>query len=116
MRAKGLLLTAVGHGGQLRIICQLQLHAECQPRHCLVPCLQCSVYSCRLSGPQGLVEPLTIIDDPADWRSQDLKPEDYTYRLTETEVAEIIAATDSILARGVKDEEDIKKVCWGCHS
>ncbi len=42
--------------------------------------------------------------------SQDLKPEDYTYHLTEADVAETIAAADAILARGVKDEEDIKKV------
>lgn len=41
---------------------------------------------------------------------QDLKPEEYTYTLTDAEVAEIIAGTDAILARGVKDEEDIKKV------
>ena len=27
----------------------------------------------RRSGPQGKVEPLTIIDDPADWRAADLK-------------------------------------------
>ena len=31
--------------------------------------LQCR----RRSGPQGKVEPLTIIDDPADWRAADLK-------------------------------------------
>lgn len=41
---------------------------------------------------------------------QDLKPEDYTYHLSESDLAEIIAGTDAILARGVKDEEDIKKV------
>lgn len=41
---------------------------------------------------------------------QDLNPEDYTYQLSPEEVAEIIAGTDAILARGVKDEEDIKKV------
>jgi hypothetical protein len=120
------------------------------------------------------VEPLTIIDDPADWKAkvregkrsvtrnhmgqyngckparfvhidtpatkqqptpmrrfwwpgkhtllhqhdgnatsftlQDLRPEDYTYPLSPSEVAEIISGTDQILAKGVKDEEDIKKV------
>lgn len=45
---------------------------------------------------------------------QDLKPEEYTYTLTDAEVAEIIAGTDAILARGVKDEEDIKKVSSSC--
>lgn len=35
--------------------------------------------------------------------------------LSEAEVAELIAATDAILATGVKDEEDVKKVLgrWG---
>lgn len=46
---------------------------------------------------------------------QDLKPEDYTYQLTPEEVAEIIAGTEAILAKGVKDEEDIKKVRAGWH-
>jgi hypothetical protein len=41
---------------------------------------------------------------------QDLSPEEYTYQLSPAEVSEIIAGTDAILARGVKDEEDIKKV------
>jgi N-acetylmuramic acid 6-phosphate (MurNAc-6-P) etherase len=41
---------------------------------------------------------------------QDLRPGDYTYTLTAEDVAEIIAGTDAILAGGVKDEEDIKKV------
>lgn len=46
---------------------------------------------------------------------QDLKPEDYTYQLRPEEVAEIIAGTDAILARGVKEEEDIKQVRAGWH-
>lgn len=50
---------------------------------------------------------------PSTPPSQDLKPEDYTYELSKEEVAEIIAGTDAILARGVKDEEDIKKVGVG---
>ncbi|WIA42630.1 hypothetical protein OEZ86_008603 [Tetradesmus obliquus] len=62
------------------------------------------------SGPQGKVVPLTIIDDPADWRASELKPADYTYHLSPAEVAELIAATEAILARSVKDEEDIKKL------
>lgn len=41
---------------------------------------------------------------------QDLKPEDYTYQLTQSDLAEIIAGTDAILAKGVNNEEDIKKV------
>ncbi len=41
---------------------------------------------------------------------QDLVPSDYTYVLSPAEVSEVIAGTDAILARGVKDEENIKKV------
>ena len=26
---------------------------------------------CRHSGPQGKVEPLTVVDDPADWKATD---------------------------------------------
>lgn len=78
----------------------------------LTPALPCCLLhtTCRHSGPQGKVVPLTIIDDPADWRASELKPADYTYHLSPAEVAELIAATEAILARGVKDEEDIKKV------
>ena len=41
----------------------------------------------RHSGPQGNVEPLTIIDDPADWKASDWegREDEYTYRFT-TEV------------------------------
>lgn len=39
---------------------------------------------CRHSGPQGKVEPLTIIDDPADWKSSDWagREDDYTYHFS----------------------------------
>jgi hypothetical protein len=38
----------------------------------------------RHSGPQGKVVPLTIIDDPADWKASEWtgREEDYTYRFT----------------------------------
>jgi hypothetical protein len=44
---------------------------------------------------------------------QDLRAEDYTYTLSPVEVSEIIAGTDALLARGIQDEEDIKKVGRG---
>ncbi len=39
---------------------------------------------CRHSGPQGKAEPLTIIDDPADWKASDWegRESEYTYRFT----------------------------------
>ena len=38
----------------------------------------------RHSGPQGKVKPLTIVDDPADWKASDWegREEEYTYRFT----------------------------------
>jgi hypothetical protein len=44
---------------------------------------------------------------------QDLVAADYTYTLSVEEVSEIIAGTDALLARGIKEEEDIKKVWRG---
>jgi hypothetical protein len=58
-------------------------------------------------------EPLPLLRLPPPQPLQDLSPESYTYQLSPAEVAEIIAGTDAILARGVKDEEDIKKVGGG---
>ncbi len=52
-----------------------------------VTCLQFHVSNLRRrhSGPQGKVEPLTIIDDPADWVSSDWagREDDYTYSFSE---------------------------------
>lgn len=45
---------------------------------------------------------------------QDVTLEDFTYRLSESDVSEIIAATDAILAKGVKVEEEIRKVSTHC--
>ena len=67
---------------------------------------------CRHSGPQGKVTPLTIIDDPSDWTAESLagKEADYTYKLTQSDVQEIIASTDKIKARISPTEEAVKKV------
>lgn len=56
--------------------------------------------------------PLTIIDDPADWKAADLvgREAEYWYTFSQEDVAEIIAATEAILARGVSTEDDIKAV------
>lgn len=48
---------------------------------------------CRHSGPQGKVEPLTIIDDPAGWTANDYPNlDEHIYRLTEADVEELDAA------------------------
>ena len=55
------------------------------------PCSKQSVLCCRHSGPQGKVEPLTIIDDPADWKASDWegRESEYIYRFT-TEVCHLM--------------------------
>ena len=67
---------------------------------------------CRRSGPQGSVQPFTIIDSPADWTSASLKGREaeYTLALSAADTAELIRAVDAIKARGVSSEEDIKRV------
>lgn len=66
----------------------------------------------RHSGPQGKVVPHTIVDDPSDWTAESLagKESEYTYKLTDADVKEIIAATDKIKARIPATEEAVRKV------
>eukprot|EP00884_Botryococcus_braunii_P012117 jgi/Botrbrau1/20906/Bobra.0135s0037.1 len=47
----------------------------------------------RHSGPQGQVEPFTIIDDPSAWYAEQYQdPESYTYRFSSAEIAELESA------------------------
>ncbi|DBB18065.1 hypothetical protein WJX82_011687 [Trebouxia sp. C0006] len=66
----------------------------------------------RVSGPQGKVEPLTIIDDPADWKAADFQGREdaYTYQLTTQDVAELTAAVAKVKSTGVSTEKDILKL------
>ena len=72
-------------------------------------CHACMHVSCRHSGPQGKVVPLTIIDDPADWKSRDWegREAEYTYSLTAQDVAELHSAVAALKKRGVAAEHDI---------
>ncbi len=67
---------------------------------------------CRHSGPQGKIIPLTIIDDPADWKAKDWqgREAEYTYFFTPEDIAELAAAVDALKSRGVSTEDDIIKV------
>jgi hypothetical protein len=71
--------------------------------------IQTSVSLCRHSGPQGKVVPLTIIDDPADWKAKDWegREAEYTYFFTPEDIVELAAAVDALKARGVSTEDDI---------
>jgi hypothetical protein len=64
------------------------------------------------SGPQGRVVPLTIIDDPADWKSKDWegREAEYTYAFSAHDVAELHAAVATLKARGIATEDDILAV------
>lgn len=66
----------------------------------------------RHSGPQGKVVPLTIIDDPADWKAKDWegREAEYTYFFTPEDIIELAAAVDALKARGVSTEDDITAV------
>jgi hypothetical protein len=68
--------------------------------------------SCRHSGPQGKVVPLTIINDPCAWTAESLKGKEseYTYELTENDLTEIIASTDKIKSRIPNTEEALFEV------
>ena len=68
--------------------------------------------ACRHSGPQGKVVPLTIIDDPADWKAADWdgREHEYTYAFTPDDLAELRSAVAALKARGVASEDDILAV------
>ncbi|KAL3155553.1 hypothetical protein ABBQ38_011107 [Trebouxia sp. C0009 RCD-2024] len=73
---------------------------------------QLDVNGLRHSGPQGKVEPLTVIDDPADWKAADLqgREAEYTYHLIERDVEELAAAVHKAKTAGVSSEQDILKL------
>ena len=55
----------------------------------------------RHSGPQGKVEPLTIIDDPSAWLASDYPdPANLAYVLTPEDIIELDAAVASAIASG----------------
>ena len=68
----------------------------------------------RRSGPQGSVEPFTLIDDPAAWTVADWNGrDDWIYHLTDTDLAELNAAVTAVQARGVREEVRACK-CVSC--
>ena len=70
----------------------------------------------RRHSQQGSVKPLTIIDSPADWTSASLKGREaeFTYALSDAEVAELISAVDALKRRGVSSEQDVLQVHQRC--
>lgn len=60
----------------------------------------------RHSGPQGHIEPFTIVDDPSAWLSADYKDkqQDYIYTLTPKDLQEVEAAIALVESRGLTIE------------
>lgn len=63
-------------------------------------------YTCRHSGPQGRIEPFTIVDDPSAWLAEDYKGKEdsYIYHFTEQDLKEIKAAVAKVEAKGLRIE------------
>lgn len=64
------------------------------------------MYACRHSGPQGSIEPFTIVDDPSAWLAGDYKGKEdsYIYHFTEEDLKEIRAAIAKVEAEGLRIE------------
>ena len=63
-------------------------------------CAECNCKSCRHSGPQGEVEPFTVVDDPSAWRAADYagREAEWLAPLTPSDIAELDAAVHGIEA------------------
>ena len=60
---------------------------------------------CRVSGPQGQVEPFTIIKDPSAWYTADVKDsQDWIYTLTNEDITEIDHALEQAATLGIRRE------------
>ena len=62
--------------------------------------------TCRHSGPQGSIEPFTIVDDPSAWLADDYrgKEESFIYHFTPEDLAEVEAAVAQVEAKGLRIE------------
>ena len=60
----------------------------------------------RHSGPQGSIEPFTIVDDPSAWLAEDYRgrEESFIYHFTEQYLKEIHAAVAKVEAKGLRIE------------
>ena len=64
---------------------------------------------CRVSGPQGSIRPFTTVQDPSAWKAADWKKnQDWVYRLTPADIAELDSAVASAVGQGIRKE------VWGC--
>ena len=63
----------------------------------------------RHSGPQGSIEPFTVVDDPSAWLAEDFKgkEESFIYHFTEQDLKEIDAAIAKVEAKGLRIEVGI---------
>ena len=60
---------------------------------------------CRSSGPQGKVEPFTVVEDPSAWYAADVKASnDWIYQLTESDIQEIDTALEKATSLDLRRE------------
>ncbi len=60
----------------------------------------------RHSGPQGHIEPFTVVDDPSAWLAADYKDKEssYIYTLTPEDISELDAAIALVEKNGLRIE------------
>ena len=59
----------------------------------------------RTSGPQGQIEPLTVIDDPSAWTAASVKQaDDWIYKLNASDISEIDSALELVASLNVRKE------------
>ena len=60
---------------------------------------------CRVSGPQGSIRPFTTAQDPSAWKAADWKKnQDWVYRLTPADIAELDSAVAAAVDQGIRKE------------
>ena len=75
-----------------------------------------SKFACRHSGPQGQIEPFTIVDDPSAWVAADYRGNEdaFIYRLTKQDLKEVAAAVAAVEANGLRIEVRNRRVLAPC--
>jgi len=71
-------------------------------------CLCCDQFPVkyRRSGPQGSIEPFTIVDDPSAWLAEDYRGKDeyFIYHFTQQDLKEVEFAVGQAEAKGLRIE------------
>lgn len=94
-------------------IAATQNHLSCGPlklylkmqRKCFIMIALSKLFLHRTSGPQGRIEPLTIIDDPSAWTAASVKrADDWIYTLIASDISEIDNALQLVASLNVRKQ------------